>query len=327
MISRSFLKLLLLLLLPFFLHAEDAVADDAVADDAVTDDAAADDDESSRGGSSMEICSDSDIEVTAISLLCDSPGTFYYGSGKYRNNVYCKSGDKAKLSIYFDVVGDLSEVDPLLTLQVSGDSETAIVYKNARLCYLGTLSSTDGSSCGGYGSFSVTTQFYWGSGTDDDYSSQQSFAPYVTVGFHSERDPNKYDLGGVNTDMCSGNTFLAWSDTIKESGNFSGPLASIVWSSVVLVGTLVILGMFAWYLWKRPFANQDSFARYYDESVDEDRKITLIRNHSGLVDFWGTFNCLYRMCITTNGTPTIICNDGNNDKTMRRLVIIFKPVL
>jgi len=265
---------LLLFLLPFCLYAEDAAGDDA------TDDGSS----SSSEGSSMQICSDSDIEVTAIALLCDSPGTFYYGSGKYRDNQYCKAGDKAKLSVYFDVVGDISEVDPLLTLQASGDGETAIVYKNARLCYLGTLASTDGSSCGGYGSFSVTTQFYWGSGSDDD-GEQQLFSPYVTVGFHSERDPNKYDLGGVNTNMCSGNTFVAWSNDIKESGTFSGPLASIVWSSLVLVGTLVILGMFAWYLWKRPFENKDSFAKYYDESVDEDRKITLIRNHSGLVDF------------------------------------------
>jgi hypothetical protein len=272
MFSRSFLKLLLLLLLPFYLLAEDAATDDAT------------DDGSRSSGSSMQVCSDSDVEVTSISLLCDSPGTFYYGSGKYRGMQYCKAGDKAKLSIYFDVVGDISEVDPLLTVKAQGNGETAIVYKNARLCYLGTLSSTDGSSCGGYGSFSVTTQFYWGSGSDN--ASQQSFSPYVTVGFHTERDPNKFDLGGVNTNMCPGNTFIAWSNNIKSSGKFSGPLASIIWSSLVLVGTLVILGMFGWYLWKRPFENKDSFARYCDEqSVDEDRKLALIRNYSGLVDF------------------------------------------
>jgi hypothetical protein len=235
----------------------------------------------------IELCADTPIEVTGISILCDSPGTFYYGSGKYRNSQYCKTGDKAKLTVTFDVIGDISDVDPLFTLQANGDSETVIVYKNARLCYLGTLSSTDGSACGGYGSFSIATQFYWAkSTTSTDTNEQQLFSPYVSVGFHSTRNPNKYDLGGANTDMCQGSSILTALNEIREHHN--GPLVSIILSSLVLLGTLIILGMFAWYLWRRPSKPPtDTFARYYnsDISVDEDRKLHLIRNSSGLVAF------------------------------------------
>jgi hypothetical protein len=244
----------------------------------------------SSSGETMQVCSDTDILVTGISLVCDSPGTFYYGSGKYRNSQYCKGGDKAKLVLTFDVVGDISDVDPLLTLEARGDGETVTVYKNARLCYLGTLSSTTKSSCGGYGSFQVSTQFYWTKSTSDD---DQSFSPYVSVGFHSEKNPNKYDLGGANTKMCAGNSFLAWSDEIRHSGRFSGPIASLIWSSLILIGTVGMLGVFAWYLWRNSSRDKeyvDDFSRYYDEAeanaADDDyRKIRLIRKEQGLVAF------------------------------------------
>ena len=246
--------------------------------------------ESSSAANDIELCADSSIEVTGISLLCDSPGTFYYGSGKYRNNQYCKNGDKAKLIVTFDVIGDISEVDPLFTLKAHGDGETVVVYKNARLCYLGTLTSTDGSSCGGYGSFSIATQFYWSKTTStsstNSSDSNQLFSPYVSVGFHSNRDPDKYDLGGANTDMCPGSSILTALNEIQE--RHYGPIASIILSSLVLFGTLVILGMFAWYLWRRPSREStDTFSRYYNDekSLDEDRKIHLIRNNSGLVAF------------------------------------------
>ena len=246
---------------------------------------------SSSAANEIELCADSSIEVTGISLLCDSPGTFYYGSGKYRNNQYCKNGDKAKLTVTFDVVGDISEYDPLFTLKAHGDGETVVVYKNARLCYLGTLASTDGSSCGGYGSFTVATQFYWSktttaSSSTNSSDSSQLFSPYVSVGFHTNRDPDKYDLGGANTDMCPGSSILTALNGIQE--RHYGPIASIIWSSLVLIGTLVILGMFAWYLWRRQSREStDTFARYYNDekSMDEDRKIHLIRNSSGLVAF------------------------------------------
>lgn len=229
----------------------------------------------------FEVCSDSDIEVTGISLLCDSPGTFYYGSGKYRNSETCKAGDKAKLTVTFTIWTDLDDVDPLLTLSSSGDAEEVTIYKNARLCFLGTLKSTSGSSCASYGNYSLATQFYWSS-TDDD--GDQAFAPYTTVGFHSNKDPNKFDLGGANTDQCQGNSIITWNQNIRRSGRFSGPIASFMWSFLILVGTFAILGIFAWYLWRRP--SQDAFSRYYHDSMlEDDRKIVLVGSNKGLVAF------------------------------------------
>ena len=277
MIRRSLLfRLLSLVALIVLVAGEDG---SSYTDDA----AAAGDDDSWNASNQFEVCTNSDIEVTGLSLLCDSRGTFYYGSGKYRDSETCKAGDKAKLSIYFTILNDLDEIDPLLTLSSSGDYEEVTIYKNARLCYLGTLQSTSGTSCASVGNYSLSTQFYW-SKSDDDGSSQ-SFAPFTTIGFHTEKDPNKYDLGGANTDKCPGNSIITWNQNIRRSGRFSGPVASFIWSFLILLGTFGILGMFAWYLWRRPSGN-DSFSRHYHDAImEDDRKIMLVGSNKGLVAF------------------------------------------
>ena len=42
-------------------------------------------------------CRNTYVRVTDLSLLCDSPGAYYYGSTTYRNSEVCVTGDKAKL--------------------------------------------------------------------------------------------------------------------------------------------------------------------------------------------------------------------------------------
>ena len=39
------------------------------------------------------------IQVDFMSVLCDTPGAYYYGSNAYRNSVVCMSGDKAHVEI------------------------------------------------------------------------------------------------------------------------------------------------------------------------------------------------------------------------------------
>ena len=251
---------------------------------------------SQDGYNSFALCSDSDIQITSISVGCDSSGTFYYGSGKYRDSETCKAGDKAKITITFDIINDLNGVDPMLTLTASGNNETVTVYKNARLCYLGTLKSTSGSSCSSLGSYTLSTQFYWSSSSGYSSSSDdKAFSPYVSVGFHSSKDPNKFDLGGANTKMCAGNIVTSWSKNVTQRGALSTPLASFLWSFLILIGTIGILGMFAWYLWRRPSPRSNSFDQHYlyndndglynDRLEDDHRKISLVGSNLGLVDF------------------------------------------
>jgi hypothetical protein len=238
---------------------------------------------SKDGYSSITLCSDSNIQVTSVVVGCDSSGTFYYGSGKYRDSETCKAGDKAKITITFDVINDLNGVDPLLTLSATGDSETINVYKNARLCYLGTLKSSSGSSCASLGSYTLSAQFYWTSSSND-----KAFTPYVSVGFHSSKDPNKFDLGGANTKKCSGSIITTWSKNVRQTGALSTPLFAFLWSLLILIGTIGVLGMFAWYLWRRPSPTPNTFDQHYeytDSLEDDNRKINMVGSNLGLVDF------------------------------------------
>mmetsp|Transcript_30860 Transcript_30860/g.46835 ORF Transcript_30860/g.46835 Transcript_30860/m.46835 type:complete len:300 (+) Transcript_30860:177-1076(+) len=294
-ISSIFL-LFVLLFLSNQILGEDEASDDAIAnDDAYADDDAnANDDAIDNGNddanndvNSIEVCSDSAIEVTGISLLCDSPGTYYYGSGKYRNNIYCKLGDKAKMTMTFEIVDELEEdINPLLTLKAEGNGESITVYQNQRLCKLGALSTLDGASCPSSGSFSLSTQFRWRKNDDE---TNEAFYPLVSIGFHSEKDPDVYDLGGANTEMCPGNTFWA-----SNKFHYLSPLASLIWSVFILLGVIGLCGAIGWYLWRRsmfgPVPPSDNFDAYYnaDEMKPEitDRKARLLRkNRQTLVNF------------------------------------------
>ena len=53
-----------------------------------------------------DYCRRNYIQVQQMSILCDTPGAYYYGSNAYRNSVVCMSGDKAHLEVLckFDCV-------------------------------------------------------------------------------------------------------------------------------------------------------------------------------------------------------------------------------
>jgi len=47
----------------------------------------------------QDFCRRNYIQVEKMSILCDTPGAYYYGSNAYRNSQVCMSGDKAHLKI------------------------------------------------------------------------------------------------------------------------------------------------------------------------------------------------------------------------------------
>lgn len=49
---------------------------------------------------SERYCRRREIEVTKVTLTCDSPGAYYYGSKTYRNSDVCIDGDKVNLKVY-----------------------------------------------------------------------------------------------------------------------------------------------------------------------------------------------------------------------------------
>ena len=47
----------------------------------------------------QDFCTHNYIQVEKLTLLCDTPGAYYYGSNAYRNSLVCMSGDKAHLKV------------------------------------------------------------------------------------------------------------------------------------------------------------------------------------------------------------------------------------
>lgn len=157
----------------------------------------------------FSVCADSAIVVEDLAITCDSPGSYYYGSSKYRNSASCQGGDKAKLQVVFEIMEDL-QVAPYISVNVAayGSVSAVQLYYQADLCSLGTVQSLDGAACPAAGVYMLSDKFYFDS-ADDDYA--YSFKPVPSIGFMSAVDSNYFDLGGANTNRCAGGTFQNWS--------------------------------------------------------------------------------------------------------------------
>lgn len=217
--------------------------------------------------SQIQVCSDAVIQVQDIVTYCDSPGTFYYGSGKYRNNKYCQPGDKARVEIsfyiaYADLIqqsGNYALVDVFAEADSSNNdgysySETVSIYDNADLCSLSTLKRTSRSQCPYNGYYKIKTHFYW-----QGSSNGVMFTPTITVGFKSNLKKNIYDYGGANTDLCRGSSFLTWSNGVRVS--YANALGNFMKSFGILLVTTMLMGTLAWFLSKRPKSLREAKAQ------------------------------------------------------------------
>jgi hypothetical protein len=96
----------------------------------------------------FSVCSDSSIVVTDLVLVCDSPGAYYYGSNKYRNSATCQAGDKARLTVKFQVAETLDSSAYIhLMVKGYGSIESKQIYAGEELCSTSGLSSSDGATC------------------------------------------------------------------------------------------------------------------------------------------------------------------------------------
>lgn len=266
---------------------------------------------------SLSVCSDSSIDVTGVSILCDTPGVWYYGSSGYRNSQSCQKGDKAYLTVTFDIIEEYLQQEYIyLTLQVFGGDQEIVVYQNALLCSIGTLSESSGVSCPGQGSYSISTKFYFdystnthdddnwndrylGDDDSDDDGYSPSFKPLVTIGFASAKNQDDYDLGGANTDHCAGQSKNIQSDIMdRVQKSVSHPIVTFLLSVVLLVSVIAILVGSTYYVWNSRLCNQkvcDSactsrrggqYAAYEMEDdffEDDNKKLALMRKNAAML--------------------------------------------
>lgn len=234
----------------------------------------------------FEACADSIIDVEDVSLLCDSPGAYYYGNGKYRNSHTCMLGDKGHVSIYFYVGEDLQGQEPYVSLKVRDDSnsevEDMVIYDNEMLCSISGLTAQGGQSCPEEGYYYISGTTYLG----EKDGSGESFDAVATVGFRTDPSVGYFDLGGANTDFCEGGSYGKYS-----YGRMRKQVASAIASFLVTWGTLLfgvvsVVGI-AYFLIQRirrrnelPFedADEDLLDGHYNQVI-------VMSSSRSLVDF------------------------------------------
>ena len=199
----------------------------------------------------VQICSDAVIQVQDVLVYCDSPGTFYYGSGKYRNSQSCQPGDKATVQLDFYIANQNAIQQAgnkaLIDISATGGTHTedVTVYDSADLCSLSSLQKKSRSTCPYNGYYQVKTHFYWGNSDETE-----TFVPTITVGFKSSAKKNVYDFGGANTDLCYGSTFESWSEGVRVK--YANAVGTFFKTFGVLLVTIFLIGAFAFLHSKRP---------------------------------------------------------------------------
>ncbi|CAB9509239.1 expressed unknown protein [Seminavis robusta] len=233
----------------------------------------------------FEVCKDETIEVEDVSLLCDSPGAYYYGNGKYRNSETCALGDKGHVSIYFYIGEEMMGYEPYVTLKVKsndGSMEDAYIAQDEQLCSLSGLSSQDGQACPAEGFYYLKGTVYLG----NKDGNSNSLDVVATVGFRSDPEVGYFDLGGANTDYCEGGSYGKYSYAKMRK-----QIANAVASFLVTWGTLffgvIAVVAFGVFLVKR-IRNRNDVAF---EEADEDlldghfNQVIVMSSSRSLVDF------------------------------------------
>lgn len=206
------------------------------------------------------VCSDAVIQVQDIVVYCDSPGTFYYGSGKYRNSQTCQPGDKARVEIDFYIADQdmIKQAGNYALVDVYADgayyTDSVTVYDNADLCSLSSLKKKSGNQCPYNGYYQIKTHFYWGSSDNVN----EVFQPTIHIGFKSNIKKQVYDFGGANTNLCRGSTFLTWSDGIRVS--YANAIGNFMKTFGIILSTILFLAVLAWFLSRRPKTFKDAKA-------------------------------------------------------------------
>jgi len=209
------------------------------------------------------VCADSAVMIEDLSVLCDSPGTYYYGSSKYRNAAQCQAGDKAKVSIIIDVEQDL-QTEPYFTLLVKGygSVESVDVYTAKPMCSVSGIKALDGQKCPGKGRYKIYESFFWGEKSDNyDYA----FTPKATVGFSSGNYKQAYDLGGANTNLCSGKTFQSWTESVRKSA--ANTVETFFVTFGFLLGSVMAICFAGWCIVRQ--AHNETKELMADDPIDE----------------------------------------------------------
>jgi hypothetical protein len=196
----------------------------------------------------LNVCKDSVVVVTYMTILCDSPYTFYYGNGANRNSPVCDYGDKAALSVTIKVLDDLQEEDTDIYFTLAAFDDVANLLTSTgseNLCrdYIGR-------DCTKAGIYTFEKKLKFGS----PYGNRTKFQPEIHMAFSTQSDSG-YNLGAVNMECMEWDqnepAFVAWSSNAPKSATqeFAAEYG-------MLIGTCVLISGIAAYVLIRSYDNR-----------------------------------------------------------------------
>lgn len=145
----------------------------------------------SIGQVSVVPCQDSVVLITELAAKCDSPYTFYYGSGGNRNSPTCDYGDKATLIGTVKLAESLQYGDRIYITIAIFDGNDNLLVSTQPVDFCDNLVGKD---CVTTGSYKFSTRVKLETPTEGQ---QKGFYPVVRVAFSTEQDYG-YNLGAIN---------------------------------------------------------------------------------------------------------------------------------
>lgn len=216
-------------------------------------------------------------------MLCDSPGTYYYGSSNsYRKSESCKFGDYVNFALTFDIDSDLSDTGVYVTSNILGNGLEYPLYTAYDLCAVNSLNADNGQDCPEQGSYSIQSKFVLSDNSGKDDGST-SFSPDIVMAFSSDGADDNVDYGCVNMDEPE--EYEEEEEDDDGGGSFTGfsadGTASFMAQNGLLLFTLVFMLGFIFFLyWRQPRQ------KGYDQSLyDDDKKVELVGKSSDVVAF------------------------------------------
>jgi hypothetical protein len=158
----------------------------------------------------LDVCEDSVVVVTQMTVLCDSPYTFYYGNGANRNSYVCDYGDKASLKVTLQVTDDLQEEDTeiFMTMAAYDDADNLLTSTNPEFLCRDFI----GVDCTKAGTYTFNKRLKFGAPAGAD---RKKFFPKISIAFSTKADSG-YNLGAVNMECQSWTqdqpVYVAWMD-------------------------------------------------------------------------------------------------------------------
>lgn len=216
----------------------------------------------------VENCKKPTISVNSVTILCDSPYTYYYGNGAHRGSTVCDYGDMATVLVNFNVKSKIRTVDKAyMTIAVYAqktDQELLFAAMNVDMAEL------VGKKVSNKGNYEFSMRVVIEKGASGDNS---QFVPSFEMGFSTAQDEG-YNLGGVNIN-CNYNVRTQpysskfYRAKLNSKTKFGAGLSLHFASFSFMLGVALLAGTFLFfYNKKRIAAMEKETAEDDDENAD-----------------------------------------------------------